>query len=55
MKLQPTNVYKADGTRLINGYKVTLSKVECEKNGFKAGDELEVIFKNNEIKIKKKD
>ena len=55
MKLIPTCIYKADGTRLINGYKVTLSKIECEKNGFKAGDELEAIFKNNEITIKKKD
>lgn len=54
MKLQPTSVYKADGTRLINGYKVTLSKVEMEKAGFKGGDELMATYKPNKIILEKK-
>lgn len=54
MKLQPTYVYKATGDRLINAYKVTLSKVEVEKAGFKAGDELTPTFKQGKITIEKK-
>lgn len=54
MKLQPTYVYKATGDRLINAYKVTLSKVETEKAGFKAGDELVASFKNEKIILEKK-
>lgn len=54
MKLQPTYVYKASGLRLINAYKITLSKVELEKSGFKAGDELEAKFEKEKIVIKKK-
>lgn len=54
MKLQPTNVYRADGTRLINGYKVTLSKIECEKNGFQGGDELIPTYKKGKIILEKK-
>lgn len=53
MKLIPTHVYKADGTKLINGYKVTLSKVETQKAGFKAGDELKAEFKKDCIILKK--
>jgi len=53
MKLLPTKVTLADGSKLINGYKVTLSKVECEKYGFKGGDELKAEFSKNEIKLKK--
>lgn len=53
MKLQPTYVYKATGERLINAYKITLSKVETEKAGFKAGDELKVKFEKEKITIKK--
>lgn len=54
MKLLPTKVTLADGSKLINGYKVTLSKVECEKYGFKAGDILEAKFERGKIVLVKK-
>lgn len=53
MKLVPTKVTLANGNKLISGYRVTLSKTECEKNGFKAGDEFKAEFSENEIKLKK--
>lgn len=53
MKLTPTKVTLADGKKLIGGYKVALPKSECEKHGFKAGDELKAEFTDKEIKLKK--
>lgn len=55
MKLIPTNVYKADGSKLINGYKITLAKTEVEKAGFQAGDEFQAEFKKDRIILKKVD
>jgi len=53
MKLMPTYVYKKDGSRIINSYRIALAKTECEKYGFKAGDELQAEFNEKEIKLKK--
>ena len=55
MKLVPTKVTLANGQKLVNGYRVTLSKTECEKNGFKAGDEFKAEFTETEIKLTKID
>lgn len=53
-KLTATKVTKANGGKMVAGYKVALPKVETEKNGFKESDELEIIYKKEEIRIKKK-
>ena len=54
MKLMPTYVYKKDGSRNINSYRISLPKTECEKNGFKAGDEIKAEFTNEKIVLTKK-
>jgi len=53
-KLTTIKVTKADGGKLIAGYRVTLPKVEMERCGFAEGDELEVVIKKGEVRIKKK-
>ena len=53
MKLTPTKVTLADGSKLIGGYKIALPKSECEKYGYKAGTELKPIFTEKEIVLKK--
>lgn len=53
MKLVPTKVTKANGEKLINGYRITLSKSECERHGYKAGDELKAEFSEDKIILKK--
>lgn len=53
-KLTAIKVTKANGEKLIAGYKVALPKVEMEKCGFKEGDELEVIIKKGEVRILQK-
>ena len=53
MKLIPTKVTLADGSKLINGYKVTLKKSEIEKAGFKSGDELKATYEKDVITLKK--
>lgn len=55
MRLQATNVTLATGKKLINGYKVTLSKLEVEKAGFKAGDELQAEYKKDRIILRRVD
>lgn len=55
MKLHPTKVTLASGQKLINGYRVALSKVECEKYGYKAGDELKAEYTETEIILRKQD
>lgn len=55
MKLIPTYTYLASGEKLINAYKVTLTKSEMEKAGFKAGDELMAQYKKNKIILIKKE
>ena len=54
MKLLPTYVYKKDGSRIINSYRIALAKTECGKIGLKAGDELKAEFRDKEIILKKK-
>lgn len=53
MKLIPTKVTLADGSKLINGYKITLTKSEIEKTNFKAGDELKVKYEKDKLTITK--
>lgn len=54
MKLIPTKVTLADGRKLINGYKVTLTKSQVEKIGLKSGDELVATYEKDKIILTKK-
>ena len=49
--LTAIKVTKANGDKLIAGYKVALPKVELEKCGFKEGDKLKVDIKKGVIRI----
>lgn len=53
MKLIPTKVTLADGSKLINGYKVTFAKTEIERIGLKAGDELKPKYEKGKITLTK--
>lgn len=53
MKLTPTYAYLKNGKRIINGYKVTLTKSEVEKIGLRAGDELQATYEKERIVLKK--
>lgn len=53
-KLTAIKVTKANGEKLIAGYKVALPKVEMEKCGFKEGDDLKVSIKRGEVRISHK-
>lgn len=53
-KLTATKVTKADGNKLVAGYKVALPKTELERYGFKEGDELKVTVEKGEIRISRK-
>lgn len=53
-KLTAIKVTKANGEKLIAGYKVALPKVEMEKCGFKEGDNLKVSIKRGEVRISHK-
>lgn len=48
-----TKTTLADGSKIIAGYKVALQKVEMERCGFKAGDEVKVTYSKGEVRIKK--
>lgn len=50
-KLTAIKISKADGSKIIAGYKIALPKVELEKCGFKEGDELKVKVKKEGIRI----
>lgn len=52
-KLSAVKIPKTNG-KMIAGYRVTLPKLEMERCGFAEGDELEVIIKKGEVRIKKK-
>ena len=52
-RLTASKVTKANGEKLIAGYKIALPKVELEKCGFKEGEELKVSVKKGEIRISK--
>ena len=49
MKLVSTKVPLASGQKIINGYRITLKKTECEKFGYKAGDEFKATFYEDKI------
>lgn len=51
MKISTTNVRKADGTKLINGYKISLQKTAVEKNGMDENTELCPIFEDGKITL----
>ena len=53
-KLTAIKIPNAKGGRSIAGYKISLPKVEMEKNGFKEGDELELQIKKKEVRIRLK-
>lgn len=53
-KLTASKVTLASGKKLINGYIVRLQKTEMERCDFKDKDDLEIIYKKGEVRIKKK-
>lgn len=53
MKLIASKSTLADGKKIINAYKITLTKSEVEKAGFKAGDEFKAEYTKEEIVLKK--
>ena len=50
-KLTAIKGTKANGDKVIAGYKIALPKVETERCGFKEGDKLKVIIKKGVIRI----
>lgn len=52
-KLTPVTSYKKDGTKSVHGYKLSLSKLFCEKYDFDKS-ELEIEYKQDKIIIKKR-
>lgn len=53
-KLTAIKGTKANGDKIIAGYRVALPKVAMERCGFKEGDELKVTIKRGEVRIIKK-
>jgi len=53
-KLTPIKHFKKDGNTITAGYKVALRKLDTERCGFREGDELEITYKKEEIRITKK-
>ncbi len=53
-KLTAIKGTKANGDKIIAGYRVALPKVAMERYGFKEGDNLRVTIKRNEVRIVKK-
>lgn len=45
---------KKDGKTVVAGYKIAFPKIEMEKCGFKAGDELTITYKEGEVRISRK-
>lgn len=54
-KMNPQHVYRADGTKAIASYKVSLAKVPTEQAGFTKDTECEIEYKKNKIIITKKE
>ena len=44
MKISTTNLRRKDGTKLVNGYKISLQKSEVESIGMHDGTELVPFF-----------
>lgn len=53
-KLTATKGIKKNGETIVAGYKVALRKLDTERCGFQEGDDLEIVYKKEEIRIKKK-
>lgn len=53
MKLTPSYSYLKNGERIINGYKVSLTKSLTEQAGFTTESELEVKYDKDKITIKR--
>lgn len=53
-KLTAVKGIKKNNETIIAGYKVALQKTKTEWCGFHEGDDLEIIYKKEEIRIKKK-
>lgn len=53
-KLTAIKVTKANGDKLVAGYKIALPKVELENCGFKEGQNLKVRISKSEIRITKR-
>lgn len=49
MKITATNMRKKDGSKLINGYKLTLQKTEVERIGMGEGTELVPRYEDGQI------
>lgn len=54
MKLSANKITLASGEKLVNGYKLMLTKSEIEKAGFHAGDEFEAKYQKDKIILTKK-
>ena len=54
MKLSANKLTLASGEKLVNGYKLMLTKSEIEKAGFHAGDEFEAKYQKDKIILTKK-
>lgn len=54
MKLNAVYTYLSNGGKIIGGYKIGLTKTKVEQAGFKAGDEVDIDYKQNKIVITKK-
>lgn len=51
MKISTTNMRRKDGSKLVNGYKITLQKSEVEKIGMDETTELVPIFEDGKITL----
>lgn len=54
-KLSPICEYRRDGSRNIKGYRISLQKTECDKHGFDENSEFTIIYRDNEIILKKEE
>ena len=50
-KLTAIKGTKANGDKVVAGYKIALPKTKMEKCGFQEGEEVEVIYKKGEVRI----
>ena len=49
MKISATNMRKKDGSKLVNGYKLTLQKTEVDRLGMGEGTELVPRYEDGQI------
>lgn len=53
-KLTPKYEFKKDGSKNIRGYLISLTKSECERNGFNCETEIEIEYLKDKIILKKR-